>query len=70
MTNEQALITMIHKLPEDLKAEAVKLIEDLAKRKTEEIPKKHPRRRAGSLPGVFVIKPGFDDLLEDFEAYM
>jgi len=73
MTDERALIAEIHKLPPNLQPEAVdaalELIKKLAKRQTEQS-KKPPRRKAGSHPGMFVIKPDFDDPVPGFEDYM
>ncbi|MFN0277010.1 MAG: DUF2281 domain-containing protein [Pyrinomonadaceae bacterium] len=74
MTNEQALIAEIHNLPQSKQAEAVdaalRLIKNLAKQTAEESAKKHPRRKAGSRPGAYIMSPDFDDPLEEFEEYM
>ena len=74
MTNEQALIAEIHNLPQNKQSEAVdaalRLIKNLAKQASEEMPKKRPLRKAGSRPGAYVMAPDFDDPLDDFEEYM
>ena len=69
MTDEQTLISQIHNLPENLKAEVALFIENLKKR-TSKPTEKHPQRKAGSLPGVFVMMPDFDEPLDEFEEYM
>lgn len=71
MTDEKALMSQIHTLPESLKAEVARFVESLKKQKNEEDAGK-PRRRpkAGSMAGKIVILPGFDDPLEEFEEYM
>lgn len=72
MTDEQVLISEIHKLPVNKQAEAVdaalRLIKNLAKQAADEPKRNH--RRAGSHPGKFTIGPNFDDPIEGFEEYM
>ncbi len=70
MIDEQTLISQIHNLPENLKAEVARFVESLKKRTEPESVVKHPRRKAGSRPGAFVMSPDFDDPLEEFEEYM
>lgn len=74
MTNEQALIAEIHKLPQSKQAEAVdaalRLIKNLAKQHSEKPVKKLRRPRAGSMPDLFKIGPDFDDPIPGFEEYM
>ncbi len=70
MTDEQALISQIHKLPENQKAKVARYVEKLRERVIVEPVKKHPRRKAGSYPGMFVMSPDFDEPLEEFEEYM
>ena len=74
MTNEQTLIAEINNLPEHLKSEAVdaalRLIKALARQKADASTAKHPRRRAGSRPGMFVMASNFDDPIQGFEDYM
>lgn len=71
MTDEKALMSQIHTLPESLKAEVARFVESLKKQKNEEDSQK-PRRRpkAGSMPGLFKISPDFDDPIPGFEEYM
>lgn len=71
MTDEKALIELIHSLPEHLKAEVAKFIENLTKRKASEDSIVKPRRpKAGSIPGKFKMAPDFDAPLEEFKEYM
>ena len=71
MTDEQALISQIHQLPENLKAEVAKYIKNLLEQKAlnGEQPKRR-RPKAGSMPGKFKMAPNFDDPIEGFEEYM
>ena len=63
------LLEKVSKLPDNLKSEVVDFIDflllKLSKDKSE---KKRPV--FGSGKGMFVIKPGFDEPLEDFKDYM
>ncbi len=70
MTSDTALIADILGLPPAKKAEIAEHVERLKEDDLADTKQKHPRRRAGSLPGVFVIMPDFDDPLEEFEEYM
>ena len=74
MTDEQVLIAEIHKLPDDIKSEAVnealKLIKALAKQPAADQTPKRRRPKAGMYPGMFKMSPDFDDPLEEFEEYM
>ncbi len=62
------LLNKITSLPENLKSEVVDFI-DFLTAKTE---KKQQKVKPvfGSAKGMFVIKPGFDEPLEDFKDYM
>ena len=62
------LLNKITSLPESLKSEVEDFIDFLAA-KTE---KKQQKGKPvfGSAKGMFVIKPGFDEPLEDFKDYM
>ncbi len=70
MTSDTALIADILRLPPAGKAEIAEHVERLKETVLDETKQKHPRRRAGSLPGVFVMMPDFDEPLEEFEEYM
>ncbi|NOT47972.1 MAG: DUF2281 domain-containing protein [Acidobacteria bacterium] len=71
MTDEKALMSQIHSLPEGLKEEVVRFVDNLTKRAKTEMPKSRlPRPKAGSMPGVFKIAPDFDDPIPGFEEYM
>jgi len=66
MTDEKALMSQIHDLPEKLKLEVALFVENLKKSSETQSEKKHKRRKAGSHPGMFVMAPNFDDPLEEF----
>jgi Protein of unknown function (DUF2281). len=70
MTDEKALMSQIHTLPESLKAEVARFVEKLKRQTGEKEAEKPRRRKAGSMAGKIVILPGFDDPLEEFEEYM
>jgi hypothetical protein len=62
------LYSKLASLPENLKTEAGDFIDFLAT-KAKQKPKKN-KPVFGSGKGMFVIKPGFDQPLEDFKEYM
>ncbi len=62
------LYTKLASLPDHLKAEAGDFIDFLATKATKKQQKKKPK--FGSGKDMFVIKPGFDDPLDDFNDYM
>jgi hypothetical protein len=64
------LIADIMSLPRDKKAEIAEHVKRLKETATEGNEKPRRRPKAGSMPGMFKIMPGFDDPLEDFEEYM
>lgn len=65
---ENDLISKIESLPESLRKEVEDFIDFLKAKKSEEtICDK--TRKAGFAKGMFVIKEGFDDPLEDFKDY-
>jgi len=73
MTDENALISRIHDLPENLKAEVDRFVKNLSLTKGSE--KKESSaigkpRKAGSAAGKYHIAPDFDEPLEDFKEYM
>ena len=64
---DQQFFQLYKNLPVEKKKEVVAYVEKLsAPPKTE--PEKRPK--FGSAKGLFTIKPGFDDPLEDFKEYM
>ncbi len=67
MTDKDLYIE-IKELPASLKKE-VKLFVDFLKTKQKPA-KKIKKRKFGFAKGFFVMKPGFDDPLEDFKDYM
>ncbi len=70
MTDENALISQIHNLPDSLKAEVAQFVESLKRKANDDAQKLRRRPKAGSMAGKIVILPGFDDPLEEFEEYM
>jgi hypothetical protein len=54
-------------LPENLKAEVADFIDFLLQKNEQSGVAKKPK--FGSGRGIFVVKPGFDDPLEDFKDY-
>ena len=74
MTDEQALISQIHELPESLKAEVASFVSKLTSRSekkgsTVTSTERRPRK-AGSAAGKYHMAPDFDEPLEDFKDYM
>jgi hypothetical protein len=67
MSDEQ-LLEKVSKLPEGLKSEVVDFIDFLLKKRGLAETKYKPV--FGSGKGMFFIKPGFDEPLEDFKDYM
>ena len=55
-------------LPDDLKAEVADFIDFLLSKAKKKQKKNKPK--FGSAKGMFVIKPGFDEPLDDFKEYM
>ena len=70
MTDEQALISHIHGLPDDLKIKVARFVENLKKEVETETPRKRAGRKPGSGAGKYHIGPDFDTPLEEFEEYM
>jgi len=73
MTDEQALISQIHKLPESLKEEVARFVAKLTGESgasniggTNGL---RSPRKAGSAAGKYHMAPDFDEPLEDFNAY-
>ncbi len=61
------LYSKLASLPENLKAEVEDFIDFLAK-KTKKKPK-NVKPKFGSGKDMFIIKPGFDEPLDDFKEY-
>jgi len=72
MTDEQALISQIHKLPESLKAEVARFVAKLTGDPDTSSTSNTVRRprKAGSAAGKYHMAPDFNEPLEDFEDYM
>jgi hypothetical protein len=65
------LYNKLSHLPESLKSEVSDFIDFLiSKAEKENISSNKPKPRFGSGKGMFKIKPGFDEPLEDFKDYM
>jgi hypothetical protein len=63
----QSLYDKLVSLPDELKAEAEDFIDFLAAKAEKAKQKSKPR--FGSGKGMFVMKPDFDELLDDFTDY-
>ena len=66
--NTSTLYYKINSLPKELREEVISFLDFIIQKKGKVFPKKTPK--AGFLKGSFEIKPGFDDPLDDFKAYM
>jgi hypothetical protein len=62
------LYSKLAALTDDLKAEVSDFVDFLATKQKKTHEKKKPR--FGSGKGMFVIKPDFDEPLDDFQEYM
>ena len=62
------LYSKLATLPDDLKAEVSDFVDFLATKRKKTQKKKKPR--FGSGKGMFVMKPDFDEPLDDFKEYM
>jgi hypothetical protein len=62
------LYTKLASLPDHLKSEVADFIEFLASKEKKKLGKKRPV--FGSGKDAFVLKPGFDEPLDDFKEYM
>lgn len=69
MTDIQ-LYTKISLLPDNLKKEVIDFVDFLETKKKSTTTKVRKTRIFGYAKGSIVIKPGFDDPLEDFKEYM
>ena len=63
-----SLYSKLATLPDDLKAEVSDFVDFLATKRRKSQEKKKPK--FGSGKGMFVMKPDFDDPLDDFKEYM
>ena len=64
------LFNKLAALPEHLKAKVEEFIDSLLSKENKSFQKKNSKPVFGSAKGMFVMKPGFDDPLEDFKEYM
>ena len=62
------LYSKLAALPDDLKAEVSDFVDFLATKRKKMKEKKKPK--FGSGKGMFVVKPDFDEPLNDFKEYM
>lgn len=64
------LFNKLAALPEHLKAKVNEFMDSLVSKESKPS-KEHPNKPVfGSAKGMFVMKPGFDEPLEDFKDYM
>ena len=69
-TDNSVLLTKLSSLPNDLKAEVIDFIDFLLTKK-EKVAVKKRGPKFGSAKGMFILKPGWDDPLEEeFKDYM
>jgi len=66
--NNLTLYTKINTLPDTIKTEILDYMEYLIQKYKEKKIKKHPK--AGCMKGIFKMKEGFDEPLDDFKEYM
>ncbi len=66
--DNSVLYQKLANLPESLKAEVSNFIDLLLKKHKQKAPSKKPK--FGSGKGMFKLKPGFDEPLQDFNDYM
>jgi len=64
------LYTKISSLPESLKSEVIDFIEFISNRRKKAAKKKKKGRTFGYAKDSIILKPGFDDHIEDFKEYM
>ena len=62
------LLEKVTKLPDDLKSEVADFVDFLLSKKKNEGARNRPV--FGSAKGLFIMQPGFDEPLEDFNEYM
>ena len=65
--DNSALFHKLASLPDELKSQVSDFIDFLTNKSKRPTPKS--KARFGSGKGMFVIKPGFDEPLEDFKDY-
>ena len=66
--DNSTLYSKLAALPDDLKSEVSDFVDFLSSKRKKISDKKKPI--FGSGKGMFVMKPGFDEPLEDFKEYM
>ena len=66
--DNSTLYSKLAALPDDLKSEVSDFVDFLSSKRKKISDKKKPI--FGSGKGMFVVKPGFDEPLEDFKEYM
>lgn len=67
--NHLLLYSKLSSLPDNLKHEVSDFIDFLMSKKNKPNGNK-PKAKFGSAKGIFIIKPGFDEPLDDFKDYM
>jgi hypothetical protein len=64
------LFNKLAALPEHLKTKVAEFIDSLLSKETRFSDSNEKKPVFGSAKGMFVMKPGFDEPLEDFKEYM
>lgn len=64
------LYTKIASLPDSLKSEVVDFIDFISSRRKRPIKNSKENRTFGYAKDSIILKPGFDDPIEDFKDYM
>jgi hypothetical protein len=65
-----SLYTKISSLPESLKSEVIDFIDFISSRRKKAKDKGKKTRTFGYAKDSVIIKPGFDDPIDDFKEYM
>jgi hypothetical protein len=66
---DDVLLDKLSKLPDELKSEVNDFVDFLLS-KSSKVKADKPKAVFGSAKGMFVMKPDFDEPLEDFKDYM
>jgi hypothetical protein len=68
--SDKTIIAQIRLLPDNLKEEVMRFVENLKKNYTQKLPSsKSGKRQFGSAKGKYVLSKDFDEPLEDFKDY-
>ncbi len=64
------LYTKISSLPDSLKSEVIDFVDFISSRNKRTVGKEIKKRTFGYAKGTIVLKPDFDEPLDDFREYM